>query len=434
MNPDLYEFDGFLVDTRQRMLYRLPERVQVELQPRALDTLIYFVQHPGELLGKRELIQALWPNAIVEENNLNQVVSQLRKALGENPAEHRYIVTSPGRGYRFVSAVRTGEGDQPAAPPLVLTPLEPAQAAPESFFGYLKALSLARKPSPENFVSTIELLRQAVEGSPEFARAHSLLAIQYTRAAMFSHDGGAMLELARQETATALALDDRNGETWGAAAVIDCLGGVWGRAEDRFRFALALNADPLISGFRCAYLTMSVGQIARALQQAEYTLQIAPTHPLSVQMMALINVTLGNDALARRYTQLLADLGQSREMAPLADMLALLALRAGDSAELEKILKGPVDPPKRKRLMLWHTLQGDLDAAYAVGTESLDIYAREGSIGGAWGFLWFSEMRPFRDDERFHLFVRRLRFFEYWTEYGPPDGYSLSGERLVRAG
>jgi hypothetical protein len=179
---------------------------------------------------------------------------------------------------------------------------------------------------------------------------------------------------------------------------------------------------------------MSVGQIARALQQAEYTLQIAPTHPLGVQMMALIHMTLGNDVLARRYAQLLVDLGQSPEVAPLADLLAVLALRAGQSGELEKILKGPVDPPMRKRLMLWHTLQGDLETAYAVGFESLDTYAREGSIGGAWGFLWFSEMQPFRDDERFGLFARRLRLFEYWTEYGPPDGYSLTGERLLRTG
>jgi tetratricopeptide (TPR) repeat protein len=384
------------------------------------------------LLGKRELIQALWPSATVEENSLNQVVSQLRKALGESPSEHRYIVTSPGRGYRFVAAVRAGEGDQPAPPLVTLTSLETANTAPDSFFGYLKALALARQPSPQNLSSTIELLRQAVTDSPDFAKAHSLLAIQYTRAAMFAHDGGEMLDLARQETALALALDERNGETWGAAAVIDCLDGVWGRAEDRFRFALALNADPLTSGFRCAYLTMSVGQIARALQQAEYTLQIAPTHPLGVQMMSLIHMTLGNDLLAQRYAQLLGELGQSREVAPLADIIAVLELRAGQSGELEKLLKGPDNPPMRKRWMLWHTLQGDLDAAYAVGVESLDTYAREGSIGGAWGFLWFAEMRPFREDDRFRLFVRRLRFFEYWTDYGPPDGYSLVGERLVR--
>ena len=107
MDGRQYEIDGFRIDPRQRMLYSLPANRPVDLQPRVFDALVYFVERPGELLGKRELLQALWPNVVVEENSLNQVVSQLRKALGEKPSEHRYIVTSPGRGYRFVAAVRS---------------------------------------------------------------------------------------------------------------------------------------------------------------------------------------------------------------------------------------------------------------------------------------------------------------------------------------
>src|SRR5690606_28605090 len=102
---DDYDSDGFRVDTRQRVLYRTPGDVRIDLQPRVFDALLCFLQRSGELLGKRELMQVLWPNVIVEENSLNQVVSQLRKALGEKPSEHRFIVTAPGRGYRFVAAV-----------------------------------------------------------------------------------------------------------------------------------------------------------------------------------------------------------------------------------------------------------------------------------------------------------------------------------------
>ena len=75
---DQYQFDGFRVDARQRVLYRIPGDARIDLQPRVFDALLHFVQRPGELLGKRELMQLLWPNVVVEENSLNQVVSQLR--------------------------------------------------------------------------------------------------------------------------------------------------------------------------------------------------------------------------------------------------------------------------------------------------------------------------------------------------------------------
>jgi hypothetical protein len=62
-----------------------------------------FLQHPGELLDKATLMAEIWPNAVVEENNLNQQICALRRALGERPGEHRYLVTIPGRGYRLMT-------------------------------------------------------------------------------------------------------------------------------------------------------------------------------------------------------------------------------------------------------------------------------------------------------------------------------------------
>jgi DNA-binding winged helix-turn-helix (wHTH) protein/Tfp pilus assembly protein PilF len=441
VNTPAYEFEGFRLDPQMRVLFTR-EGAAVDLQPRVFDALLHFVQRPGELLGKRELLTALWPNVIVEENSLNQVVSQLRKALGERPAEHRYVVTAPGRGYRFVAAVRAVTRDAEVSPlPRPRPPAAGVDAASESFFGYLKALALAQNPAPGNVANTIELLREAVADSPEFVRAHSLLAIQYTTAVMFGYAGAATLDLARQEVATALGMDDQNGETWCAAGVIDCLGGNWSRAEERFRFAQSLTGDPLASGLRCAYLTLSVGQLARAMQQAEYTLQVAPTHALGVQMLALLHLTLGRDPQALRFAQLSVELGQSADVAPMADLFALLALRGGDAGPIQELEEeaaalppAALDPPMRKRLILRHARFGELDAAYRIAFASLDHYARESTVGGAWGMLWLPEMQAFRDDERFQLFARRLRLFEYWSEYGPPDGYSLAGERLLRAG
>jgi DNA-binding winged helix-turn-helix (wHTH) protein/TolB-like protein/Tfp pilus assembly protein PilF len=104
--PRRYAFGEFRIDTMARQLSR-QEGARVALTPRAFDTLLYLVQHAGILLGKDELMAAIWPGRVVEENNLNQSISTLRKALGTNGDGERYIVTEPGRGYRFAAAVRT---------------------------------------------------------------------------------------------------------------------------------------------------------------------------------------------------------------------------------------------------------------------------------------------------------------------------------------
>jgi DNA-binding winged helix-turn-helix (wHTH) protein/TolB-like protein/Tfp pilus assembly protein PilF len=100
----LYEFDLFCVDTGKRLLLRQGE--PVPLKPKVFETLLVLVQNSGRVLDKDELMQTIWPDTIVEENNLTQNISAIRKALGERRDEHRYVVTVPGRGYRFVADVR----------------------------------------------------------------------------------------------------------------------------------------------------------------------------------------------------------------------------------------------------------------------------------------------------------------------------------------
>jgi len=79
----VYEFGDFRLIAAQRRLTVRSDGRAIELTPKALDTLHFLVQHRGELLDKSTLIAAVWPNVVVEENNLNQVVSALRRALGD---------------------------------------------------------------------------------------------------------------------------------------------------------------------------------------------------------------------------------------------------------------------------------------------------------------------------------------------------------------
>ena len=107
----LYEFGDFRLDTAKRLLLRL-DGTTVPLTPRVFETLHYMVEHHDIVLDKEQLMEAVWPDSIVEENNLSQNISTLRRIFGETPGAHSYIVTVPGRGYRFVAEVseRTDNG------------------------------------------------------------------------------------------------------------------------------------------------------------------------------------------------------------------------------------------------------------------------------------------------------------------------------------
>src|SRR5258708_5739529 len=100
----LYEFGPFVLDTAQYLLSR--DGKSVPLTPKTYDLLLLLVESRGRLLSKSELMKALWPNSFVEESNLTQQVSMIRKALGESAGEDRYIITISGRGYRFAATVK----------------------------------------------------------------------------------------------------------------------------------------------------------------------------------------------------------------------------------------------------------------------------------------------------------------------------------------
>ena len=99
----IYRFDRFELDAHRRQLWC--DGQLVTLQPKALDLLVALVESGGNVLTKDELLNLVWPGQVVEESNLTVHMSALRKALGERKGEHRFVVTQPGRGYRFVADV-----------------------------------------------------------------------------------------------------------------------------------------------------------------------------------------------------------------------------------------------------------------------------------------------------------------------------------------
>lgn len=100
----LFDFEEFRLDTLKRQLLR--EGKVVPLTSKAIATLSILIDRRGEIVSKDELMNILWADTTVEENNLTQQISTLRKTLGEKKDEPKYIVTIPGQGYSFIAPVK----------------------------------------------------------------------------------------------------------------------------------------------------------------------------------------------------------------------------------------------------------------------------------------------------------------------------------------
>src|SRR5579863_876489 len=94
-----YEFGSFRVDLDHRLLLR--DAKPIPLQPKAFEILVVLLKNGEKVVLKDDLLKAVWPDTFVEESNLAQNIFVLRKALGDSVGQNRYIVTVPGRGYRF---------------------------------------------------------------------------------------------------------------------------------------------------------------------------------------------------------------------------------------------------------------------------------------------------------------------------------------------
>lgn len=141
-NP-VYRFGDFELEAGRRILRSLPSNSILALTPRAFDLLLLFLRRPQELIGKAELMTALWPDTVVEDNNLDQAVFALRHALGDRQGEHRYIKTIHRRGYQFTM-------------PVEIDPSEPAVPAPP------EAVSTWRRRSSIATIAVLLVLAMAL--------------------------------------------------------------------------------------------------------------------------------------------------------------------------------------------------------------------------------------------------------------------------------
>jgi TolB-like protein len=137
----IYEFGEFRLNVAQQLFART-DGSRIALPSRAFDVLVYLVERAGEVVDKSALMKAVWPNVVVDENNLSQHLSTLRKVLGDAGRDSRYIVTIPGRGFRFTAAVTRAGTEAPAAE---------TSPPPQASVAVLPFVHLGDDPQKEHF-------------------------------------------------------------------------------------------------------------------------------------------------------------------------------------------------------------------------------------------------------------------------------------------
>src|SRR5712664_2195805 len=129
----LYRFGQFALDTRKRTVTCADS--PVSLTPKAFDVLLFLVQNPNRLVTKEELLLAVWGETFVEEGNLTQYISHLRRALGDNSEDTRMIVTIARKGYQFTADVTVAESTDPTKQPAAQVPTASSLADTQPVLG-----------------------------------------------------------------------------------------------------------------------------------------------------------------------------------------------------------------------------------------------------------------------------------------------------------
>ncbi len=123
----VYEFDDFCFDAKSHRLYRRGDDESVPLQPKAAELLLFLVSNRERILTKNEILDAVWSDSFVEEANLSQTIFVLRKALGDNSKEPRFILTAPNRGYQFIAPVKEIHAEDEILEESFLSETQPSQ-------------------------------------------------------------------------------------------------------------------------------------------------------------------------------------------------------------------------------------------------------------------------------------------------------------------
>jgi DNA-binding winged helix-turn-helix (wHTH) protein/Tfp pilus assembly protein PilF len=325
-----YAFPPFELDPVRQLLYKNGEPVQ--LNPKAFEILLVLVENRDRAVGKEELMSAVWADTTVEEVNINRNISFLRRALGEGPDDHRFILTVPRHGYRFVAEVKKcgEEGGPEKEAPTQPSELQGMPMAPSAlrirsrrvlaaglavaagvamialYIAYPSGKSRAKTgtaagPAAEQpsaaareFYSrgrlawntrsqkasgdAIEYMKRATELDPSYAEAWAGLADAYILHAFYSPDDATALPSAKSAAFQALKLNkDLAGAHASLGAVHALYDWDWDGCEREFQRALELESNNVQTMDWHAILCRAPrGKLDEAAAELQNALEIEP--------------------------------------------------------------------------------------------------------------------------------------------------------------
>ncbi|HEY8586277.1 MAG TPA: winged helix-turn-helix domain-containing protein [Rhodanobacter sp.] len=316
-----YAFSGFQLDAVSRELFG-PDRAAIPLTSKALDVLVYLIEQRNRVVEKDDLLAAVWADRVVEENNLTQAISALRKAFGVGAGDHRFIVTIPGRGYRFVAEPTCGPGVDRHRTTDASKPLAAAERL------YLAGRDLIDAPSMLRAKRAIGVFRQVLDIDPGYARAWSGQAFAWRVLTITGDmDPGLAFPLAKAAVRHALALDPNLPEAHAADGFnLFWNDWDWAGAERAFERAIDLDARVPDGHFGYAYLLNNLGRSDEALTHARLARELDPLSPL-------LNALEGAFLAAAGYPEQANErIAHALEIAP-GFWVALLARAAMASAQ-----------------------------------------------------------------------------------------------------
>jgi DNA-binding winged helix-turn-helix (wHTH) protein/Flp pilus assembly protein TadD len=299
----IYEFGPFRLEGAEHLLLRNGEAVP--LQPKAFELLLVLVKRHGHLLGKDELLKAIWPDTVVEEVNLANNISILRKTLGAGVHGQRFIETVPRRGYRFVAPVRELIGDDRKLLAKRYTDNF------EVYQLYVKGHFFWDKRTEEGIKKSIEYFEQAIKLDPNYAPAYAGLAVSYVTTAyremVSPADAGPRAEAAARK---ALEIDEQLGQAHSALGVLHFRNLEWSEGVRAFQRAIDLNPSYSTAHMWHSYYLMALGRFDEAVAEAKRALELEP-------LSLIINTQMGTPFFyMRQYDRAIEQYQKALEMDP----------------------------------------------------------------------------------------------------------------------
>jgi TolB-like protein len=357
---------------------------------------------------------------------------------------------------------------------------EPPTPSVAAYQLYLQGRGMIVRGDPVSLHAALRCFEMAISVDPKFARAYAGFSIAQTSLVSMGAATESLLSDAERNAQCALALNPELSDVYASLSLVSAYRGRWIDCEKYCRKALALNPlDPIPYNIEAQVLLSATGRLRASLLRSQESRRLGPGDSISALGVAIAQTFLCQDSDALGSVQLAVDLGMPRSTPPLPFIETAIAMNAGRHTEaaehvitvlppeiraaggeavvrlvyaaaagaaerrsaieaLRALRAGAARVAMTRPVMMmlsinWFTRLGALDLAYDLALTTLDDFDSTGVLSGTIhvATYWLPEMRPFRQDARFHGVVERLGLMEYWQQNGPPDECDLQDGTLI---